>query len=699
MVDNQTPSNSQSVSKAGESGLFGKESASEPLRGSRLRLSIKHKLVFLLLFIVFGSVIGTLTVMTMDLREKLLVEAERYATSVSSMVSRLSGVSQTVVSEMETILNGQMVAQARIAAHMVAMAEKAGENTQQIRNRLKAIVKDTQVDEFWITDSKGWAYLRNIDVDFTFSPDPKEQPQAHIFYKLLHGKTKEVAQKARVREIDSSMFKYVGVAGVDKPRVVQVGYNFEFMKDFVDRVGLKRFVEGITKNNRVDSIWIFDRNFNAVAHGSSSGYSVSAEQNLVSSPGFGGISDEESGVSQLSGEDKAVLSSVLTANKAAVDFKSGFIRVVAPIPAAVVGQPPLGVTLIRFPTDVLYDVLNSSLESALWLGVLALFIALFIAIIVSSWLSRPILALTNAARALYGGSLSLNFIAPFKARTDELGIFVREFERMAVDIHKREEELDRLVKERTAALEDAQKQMRDEVELASRFQVAILPSTFPRHEKYTGSGFMRPAKEMGGDFYDVFTIDENRVGLVIADVSGKGVPAAFFMAVSRTEIRNEAMTGDSPGAVLERVNNRLCGENPLNLFVTVFYAIFDHRTGILTYANGGHNPPYLMRKDKKLEMIPSKGDLVLGMIEDVTFQEDSVELDSKDTVFLYTDGISEAFNEKEEEFTNQRMEEVLKDGDFKTPAETIDKMLVAVDDYTGEAPQSDDITCLCLKYS
>ena len=225
--------------------------------GQKMGFSIKHKLVLLLLALVFTSIISTLVMMTMDFRAKLREESERHAVTIASMVSRLSGLSKEVVLEVESIVDSQILAQTNIAAHMVAVAEKAGESPEQIISRLKDIVQETDVDEFWITDSKGKAYLTNIGVEFSFSPDPKLQPQAHIFYKLLDGKTKSVTQRARVREIDNSMFKYVASRGVDKPRIVQIGYDFEFMKGLVDRVGLKRFVDRTLKERHIDSIWVF----------------------------------------------------------------------------------------------------------------------------------------------------------------------------------------------------------------------------------------------------------------------------------------------------------------------------------------------------------------------------------------------------------------------------------------------------------
>lgn len=664
-------------------------------------MSLKKKIIALLLVLVLGSGLGALTFTTFRLRDTLRSEAESYTRAIAVMLSRVAGVSKTVIRDVEAILDDQMIAQAKIAAHMVAAAEKAGESKKKIRKRLKDIVNDTTLDEFWITDTKGRAYLTNIDnVDFSFSPNSKEQPQAHIFYDLLTGEAKNVAQKARVREIDNNMFKYVGTHGVDMNRIVQVGYNFSFMEDLSDRVGLRRLVDAIVKDERISTIWVFDRGLSMLAHASSASESsnIPSSPPKDSSPTDSNAPPKVSELTDLSSSEKKTIANVLKSDKIEVSFGASHIHVFAPIPSPD-NRPSLGVALISFPSAALHDLLNSTIRDALWLGIFAFLIAIAIAIVVGGWLSRPILALTASVRALYGGVLTLEPIEPFTSRTDELGVFVREFKRMAVDIHQREEELDRLVKERTAALENAQKQIRDEVALASRFQGAILPS-IPRHEHFTGHGFMRPAKEMGGDFYDVFVIDEKRVGLVIADVSGKGVPSAFFMAVSRTELRNEGMGGgEDPGVVLERVNAKLVEENPLDLFVTVFYAILDHTTGVLKYANGGHNPPYLMRADGTVEVIPSMGDLVLGMIDDITFKDGSMQLKPNDILFLYTDGICEAFNAKNEEFTNARMEEVLKKGDFKEASNVINRMLSAVDEHVGEAPQSDDITCLTLIYT
>ena len=657
---------------------------------SSLKLkSLQAKIIILLLVLVFGSGLGALTYTTYSLQNKLRDEAQRYSIAITRMLAKMSAVSQSVVYDVETQLEKQMIAQAKISAHLVAAAEKAGESNQKIRQRLKDIVRDTELDEFWITDPTGLAYLTNVDgFNFRFLSDPKKQPQAHIFYDLLREDGPQyVTQEARVREIDNNIFKYVGTKGVDKNRIVQVGYDFAFMKELTDRVGLKRMIDTIIKDKRIHSIWVFDKKLQLMGHSSSvSPPPTTKEGDTPLSPSWD--KDEI--------DLKEVLHSTRSLNTIKARFSADYLHVAAPIFGP--DNKTIGATLIYFSTLALRDLINDTVIDALLLGVIALFFALLIAIVVGRKLSQPILALTTSVRALYCGSLELDHTSPFIKREDELGVFVREFRRMAKDIHQREEELDRLVKERTAALESTQQQIRQEMDMAGRFQMAILPTTFPQHKHFKAKGYMRAAKEMGGDFYDMFTIDKNQVGLVIADVSGKGVPAAFFMAVSRTELRNEAMSKKSPSTVLQNLNNKLCEENPLELFVTIFYAVLDHKQGTLTYANGGHNPPYILHPDNTLTIVPTTGDTVVGMVKDLKFKEASTKIKHKDILYLYTDGIPEAFDSQNEEFSNQRMKEVLLKGFPSSPSELIKRMLGSVNQHVGNAPQSDDITCLSVQF-
>jgi len=209
---------------------------------------------------------------------------------------------------------------------------------------------------------------------------------------------------------------------------------------------------------------------------------------------------------------------------------------------------------------------------------------------------------------------------------------------------------------------------------------------------------MVPALQMAGDFYDYFVLDKNRLGLVIADVSGKGVAPAFFMAVSRSALREASRQTDNPGDCLAAANDRLCEQNPLDMFVTVFYAVIDARTGTVTYANGGHNRPYVVGVDGDPRAMPLTGGALLGVMPGMPYDSVTLTLQPGETLFLYTDGVSEAMNAAEEQFGEKRLEAVLGQAARLSVDGMLSTVTTAVGDFVGAAPQSDDITCLVVRY-
>jgi len=240
-----------------------------------------------------------------------------------------------------------------------------------------------------------------------------------------------------------------------------------------------------------------------------------------------------------------------------------------------------------------------------------------------------------------------------------------------------------------------------DLETAREIQQAILPAIFPPfpHRKdFDIYASMKAAREVGGDFYDFFMIDNDHIGFVIGDVSGKGVPAAIFMAVSRTLIRATGLKGISTEECIDYANHLLCNESTSCMFVTVFYGILNTKTGEVTYVNGGHNPPYLVRAGGTLESVPLTGGTVLGFLEDLHFEAGKIQLHPGDTLFLYTDGITEAFNEADIAFGEERLETLLKSNYSKSIEELSQNIVSGVQEYCGEAPQSDDITQLAIRY-
>jgi sigma-B regulation protein RsbU (phosphoserine phosphatase) len=254
------------------------------------------------------------------------------------------------------------------------------------------------------------------------------------------------------------------------------------------------------------------------------------------------------------------------------------------------------------------------------------------------------------------------------------------------------------VSEKNAALEKAQAQMSAELDLARAMQVAILPSRFPVAPGCDGSARMLPATTMGGDFYDFIELPGGRIGLVMADVSGKGVPAAFFMAVARTNLNALAATASGPADCLQRTNDVLLTQNPMDLFVTVFYAVFDPATGALAYANGGHNPPLIRRANGTVETLTAAAGLVLGMFP-ATYEQDIAQLAPGDTLVLYTDGVTEAFNVDVQMYEEARLvERVRADGGGGAKA-LVGSIFDSVIGFSGAAPQSDDITVAVLSWA
>ena len=209
---------------------------------------------------------------------------------------------------------------------------------------------------------------------------------------------------------------------------------------------------------------------------------------------------------------------------------------------------------------------------------------------------------------------------------------------------------------------------------------------------------MTPAKEVGGDFYDFFLIDENHLALVIADVSGKGVPAALFMVISKTLIKNRAMQGGSPAQILADVNDQLCEGNESDMFVTCWLGIFDLSTGVLTAASAGHEFPAVCGADRKFELLKDKHGFVLAGMEGARYRDYEIQLERGGSIFVYTDGVPEATDAADEMFGTDRMLEALNRSPEKDPKVFIREVDAAVKEFTGEAPQFDDMTMVALTW-
>ncbi len=257
-------------------------------------------------------------------------------------------------------------------------------------------------------------------------------------------------------------------------------------------------------------------------------------------------------------------------------------------------------------------------------------------------------------------------------------------------------EIDHYMDENIKLVMDKQ-QIETELEVAKDIQASQLPDDFPDREEFDIYASMTPAKEVGGDFYDFFFVDDDHLAMVIADVSGKGVPAALFMMMSKMLINDYTLSGLSPHEILEHVNNALCRSNSRKMFVTVWLGILEISTGRLVSANAGHEYPIVRQPDGSFEAIKGKHDFVLGILKDKKYSQQEMTLQKGAALFVYTDGVPEAINADEELFGLERTVEALNKAPDAKPRELLENVGNAVFKFAGDAPQFDDITMLAVK--
>ena len=320
----------------------------------------------------------------------------------------------------------------------------------------------------------------------------------------------------------------------------------------------------------------------------------------------------------------------------------------------------------------------------------ALCVAIVVSLILSNRIVRPIRQLTDEVGRVKGEDLD------FKWETntgDETQLLAEAFQSLTGRMKTYVSDIEKITAEK--------ERIGTELELATRIQADMLPGVFPAfpdRKDFDIYASMTPAKEVGGDFYDFFLLDENHLALVIADVSGKGVPAALFMMVSMILIRNEVKNGLSPANVLRRINDQICSGNREDMFVTVWLGILDLATGKLTAANAGHEYPTLKQPDGSFELVKDPHGFVIGGLPDEYYTEYEWQLKPGAKIFVYTDGVPEAGESRSAFYGTDRMMEALRAAENESPQKILEAVDASVRKYVGNAPQFDDVTMLCVEY-
>ena len=352
----------------------------------------------------------------------------------------------------------------------------------------------------------------------------------------------------------------------------------------------------------------------------------------------------------------------------------------ASIPESVILEPVRSVN-----ERVIYTILS-------FLGAFVIIVALAViaARRFSHKLTEPIIALEDDVMKISGGNL--DYRAEIRTN-DEIGDLAKSFNDMAASLKDYVKNL--------AAVTAEKERIGAELNIATQIQADMLPRIFPpfpERKEFDIYATMNPAKEVGGDFYDFFLVDDNHLALVMADVSGKGVPAALFMVIAKTLIKNRAQMGGTPTEILADVNNQLCEGNEADLFVTVWLGILEISTGHVTASNAGHEYPAIYRPGEGYTLFKTKQSPAVATMEGLRFKASEFTLNPGDELYLYTDGVAEATNSHDELYGTDRMIDALNQAEGMTVEEILRTLKKSVDDFTGDAPQFDDITMMSLKY-
>ncbi len=309
---------------------------------------------------------------------------------------------------------------------------------------------------------------------------------------------------------------------------------------------------------------------------------------------------------------------------------------------------------------------------------------------VASKIVKPVETMTNDI--IDGGKTGKLFeMKDIYKTNDEIEVLAQSFDDLTKKIVQYIKDITQITKEK--------ERIGTELELARKIQADMLPNiypAFPDRPEFDIYASMRPAKEVGGDFYDFYLIDKDHLGMVIADVSGKGVPAALFMMMSRILIKNYAMMGYSPAQVLEQTNNSICMNNKEDMFVTVWYGVLEISTGKITAANAGHEFPIIKKQGGKFELLQDEHGFVIGGMEGMKYKEYEIQLDSGEMLFLYTDGVPEATDGENNMYGTDRLLEAMNSKEHTDPLELLGSITDNVDQFVGEADRFDDMTMLAV---
>lgn len=395
-------------------------------------MSLQTRILLLVTSLLMTAVIGTTAILTWTTQQAMHEQTDMDGQALASLLARSAGFASEVPEDVEHVIGDQMVVSARLTAYLLAVAEEAGYSPDEIIAIMRDVTNSTVLSEMWLTDETGHAYIATAEgIDFTFSPDIEEQPQAGEFWPLITGEVSTVVQRAQKREIDDGQFKYVGVGGVDQPRIIQLGTSVEVLDQIASEMGPARLVDEIVASGRVSSIHVVDRNFTTIAYG---GIDPDMEQEwlrmtpeLWRTLSSGGIYSQQS---------------------------AGTLDVIAPIMDS--EDQMTGAVMVTLPSTQLDAALRANLRMAILVAGVVMIIGGMASVALARWVTNPVERLTLAAAAVEANTFDPASIDGVAHRRDGLGRLARLFQKMAQEIQAREARLRAQLQEMRIEVDRAQ---------------------------------------------------------------------------------------------------------------------------------------------------------------------------------------------------------------------------------------------------
>jgi len=648
-------------------------------------MTLRGRLFLFVTLLIVTSIPTTAAVFAYGYWQSILERTQNNGLLLARILAQSISFNRQAPAVMEDLVSTAVLAQANMIAHLIHIAQKYKAAPRDINRSLQQAAAREEIAEIWVTDRQGaprfWS-LPDLDATLGIKSGFTQQP---VFHPVLEGRKYTVVTDLVRRDLEGREIYYAGVAMPDRNGMVLIARQPGRFNEAINRISLKRLMEAVVADALIDTIRVFDHALQPLAVASTQGVNAATVLNPTERRLLEAVLNTGAPASHL--EHPQIYDALLGYTP---------LQVAAPVFGA--DGLPEGATLVNLSIDM-RDSLQTLLAMGGGLTILLLAVGLALALPFLNRVVQPLARLTVQTHRLMerhfdaDPEMEMELDQVSTGRRDEVAYLGGALRSMVTTLQTYIANL----KETTAAKE----RIEGELAAARSIQMGLLPRNFtvPESAGYDLYAVLEPAKAVGGDLFDFFMLDDHRLFFLIGDVSDKGVPAALFMAVTKTlfttEVRRDST---SLGSVMERVNQALCQNNPEGMFVTIFSGILDVRTGAVVCSDGGHDAPLALRPGS-VDMIEKTGGMALGVFTDALYQEWTIPLQPGEGLVIYTDGVSEAMSAEGRMFGAPRLRDVLHGLGSECSARAVTEgVMSAVRAFAGHYPQSDDITLLALRW-